>query len=207
MKLLLIRHGQSVANTEGRLQGQFDSPLTDLGRDQARALARRLEREGWSISAIYASDLKRAAETAEILAAELHAPLSLDERLREYDVGILTGLVWPEIEHVHPDIWQALHHDTTWVRLPGAEGNGPFHARLAAMLADIQSGHGEEETVALVSHGGSLSMIFVHLLGMEPRRPSPFRFGNVSLSVVELRARGPLVTCLNDVCHLDDDLC
>jgi broad specificity phosphatase PhoE len=206
MKLLLIRHGQSVANTEGRLQGQFDSPLTDLGRDQAQALARRLVREGWTISTVYASDLSRAAETAGILAAELCAPLALDERLREYDVGVLTGIVWREIEHLFPDIWHALHHDTAWGCIPGEEGNGPFHARLAAVLSDIQSGHGEEESVALVSHGGSLGMILVHLLGMEPRGPSPFRFGNVSLSVVEFSARGPLLLSLNDMCHLDGDL-
>lgn len=206
MKLLLIRHGQSVANTEGRLQGQFDSPLTDLGRDQARALARRLERGDWSVSAIYASDLSRASETAEILADELGAPLALDERLREYDVGVLTGVVWREIEFLYPDIWHALHHDTAWGRIPGEEGNEPFHARLEAMLADIQSRHDGDESVALVSHGGSLGMLLVHLLGMDVGWPSPFRFGNVSLSVVELRARGPLVICLNDMCHLDSDL-
>jgi broad specificity phosphatase PhoE len=195
-----------VANTEGRLQGQFDSPLTDLGRDQARALARRLVREGWSISAIYASDLSRAAETAEILATGLDAPLALDERLREYDVGVLTGVVWREIEHLYPDIWHALHHDTARGQIPGEEGNGPFHDRLASMLSEIQSGHDDEESVALVSHGGSLGMILVHLLGMEPQRPSPFRFGNVSLSVVEFSARGPLLLSLNDMCHLDGDL-
>lgn len=206
MKLLLIRHGQSVANTEGRLQGQFDSPLTDLGRDQARALARRLAREGWSISTVYASDLSRAAETAGILAAELCLPLTLDERLREYDVGELTGVIWREIEHRYPDVWHVLHHGTAWGHIPGEEGNGPFHARLVAALSDIRSGHNEEESVALVSHGGSLGMILVHLLGMEPQRPNPFRFGNVSLSVVEFSARGPLLLSLNDMCHLDGDL-
>jgi broad specificity phosphatase PhoE len=206
MKLLLVRHGQSVANTEGRLQGQLDSPLTDLGRDQARALARRLVHEEWSISAIYASDLSRAAETAEILATELCAPLTFDERLREYDVGLLTGIVWREIEHLYPDIWHALHHDTAWGRIPGEEGNGTFHARLAAMLDGVKASHGEEESVMLVSHGGSLGMLLVHLLGMEPRRPNPFRFGNVSLSVVELGARGPQLLSLNDMCHLDGDL-
>jgi broad specificity phosphatase PhoE len=81
MQLLLVRHGQSVANTEDRLQGQMDSPLSGLGRKQARALARRLVREGWSLSAIYTSDLSRAAETAEILGVALAAPVLLDVRL------------------------------------------------------------------------------------------------------------------------------
>jgi broad specificity phosphatase PhoE len=206
MKLLLIRHGQSVANTEGRLQGQFDSPLTELGRDQARALARRLVREDWSLSAIYASDLSRAAETAEILAATQRVPLAFDKRLREYDVGVLTGIIWAEIESLHPDIWQALHQGRGWGHIPGEEGTEAFRTRLATMLSDIQSGHDGGENVALVSHGGSLGMLLIHLLGMDARRPSPFRFGNVSLSVVELGERGPLIICLNDMCHLDGDL-
>lgn len=206
MKLLLIRHGQSVANTEGRLQGQFDSPLTERGRDQARALTRRLAREDWSLSAIYASDLSRAAETAEILAATLSVPLAFDKRLREYDVGVLTGLVWTEIESLHPDIGQALQQGRGWGHIPGEEGTETFRNRLAAMLSDIKSRHDDGQNVALVSHGGSLGMLLIHLLEMDARRPSPFRFGNVSLSVVELGVRGPLVICLNDMCHLEGDL-
>jgi broad specificity phosphatase PhoE len=206
MKLLLIRHGQSVANTEGRLQGQLDSPLTELGRNQARALARRLAREEWSISVVYASDLSRTAETAEILAGDMGAPVVLDERLREHDIGPLTGIVWREIESLYPDIWHSLHYDAEWTDIPGTEGYEALRSRLAAMLADIQARHGEDETVMVVSHGGSLSMFLVEILNMERRRPSPFRFGNASLSVVELRPRGPGLVCLNDTCHLDGDL-
>jgi broad specificity phosphatase PhoE len=206
MKLLLIRHGQSIANAEGRLQGQFDSPLTDLGREQVRALGRRLLREGWGVSALYASDLSRAAETAELLATSLDAPVILDERLREYDIGVLNGVIWREIEFLFPEIWQGLHQSHEWVPIPGEEGNEAFHARLAAALGDIQAGHGEGEVVGLVSHGGSLGMMLAHLLSMETRRPTPFRFGNASLSVVEFHSRGPVLSCLNDTCHVDGNL-
>lgn len=206
MKLLLIRHGQSVANAQGRLQGQFDSPLSDAGREQARALARRLRREEWPISAIYASDLIRAAETAEILAAVLDAPVALDERLREYDVGVLNGIIWNEIEFRYPDIWHGLHHSSEWVPIPEEEGNDAFHERLVAALADVQSRHGEEESVAIVSHGGSLGMILAYLLGMDTGRPTPFRFGNTSLSIVELGSQEPRLWVMNDTCHLDGDL-
>ncbi len=206
MKLLLIRHGQSIANAEGRLQGQFDSPLTDLGREQARALARRLLREGWAVSALYASDLSRAAETAEILATTLDAPVILDKRLREYDVGVLNGLIWREVEFLFPEIWHGLHHSNEWVPIPEEEGNEAFHARLSAVLTDIRAGHEEGEVVGVVSHGGSLGMMLAHLLWMDTRRPTPFRFGNASLSVVEFRSRGPVLSCLNDTCHVDGNL-
>lgn len=206
IKMLLIRHGQSLANAQGRLQGQLDSPLTDLGRAQARSLARRLLRQDWSASAIYTSDLLRAAETAEILSAGLSAPVVRDARLREYDVGVLTGLVWHEIEAQYPEIWHGLQHSSTWTPIPREEGNGPFYARLVSALTDIRAGHRDGDVVAVVSHGGSLGMLLAHLLGMEPRRPTPFRFGNTSLSVVEFRPRGVLLSLLNDTCHLEDGL-
>lgn len=206
MKLLLIRHGQSVANSEGRLQGQLDSPLTDRGREQARALARRLVREGWSVSAIHTSDLGRAAETAEILGAALQAPLFLDERLREYDIGMLTGLVQSEIEHLYPGIWHALHRSPVWPAMPGEEGNDAFCRRIVSALDDIRSTHDQEQVVAVVSHGRTLGMILAHLLEIDPDRRMPFRFGNTSFSVVELHPHRNLLTCLNDLCHLGHGL-
>jgi 2,3-bisphosphoglycerate-dependent phosphoglycerate mutase len=206
MTLLLIRHGESIANTEGRLQGQLDSPLSDRGRAQARALAARLQREGQSVAAIYASDLSRAAETAEILAASLAAPIHLDARLREYGVGALTGVIWSEVEFLFPELWQQLHESGEYVAFPEEEGNEAFHARLAAVLADILARHGDAESVVVVGHGGSLGMLLAHLLGMDTRRPFPFRFGNASLSIVEAGGRRLRLALLNDTCHLDGDL-
>ena len=192
MKLLLIRHGESVGNAEGRMQGQFDSPLTDRGRDQARALLARLQGEGWKPSVIYSSDLCRAAETACILAAGLDAPVTLDARLREYDIGVLSGVIWREVEVLHPELWRRLHQRDESAAIPGEEGLAAFHGRLSSMAADILAAHQQDEIVAVVSHGGSLGMILAHLLQIAPRRPSPFRFDNTSLSVVEISpARGP----------------
>lgn len=206
MRLLCIRHGQSVANNEGRFQGQLDSPLTDLGREQARALARRLVCEGWSLSAIHTSDLSRAAETAQILGDALRAPVFPDERLREHDVGILTGLTLAQIEQQYPEIRRALHHDPVLPVIPGEESQDAFCLRVVSMLDQIRSSHSGEQAVAIVSHGRTLGMILVHLLGLDPDRRMPFRFGNTSLSVVELYPHRNLLASLNDLCHLDDGL-
>jgi broad specificity phosphatase PhoE len=132
MRLLLIRHAESIANAEGRLQGQFDSPLSDEGREQARTLARRLRRAKWQVAAIYASDLSRAAETAEIVGRALGLPVTLDPRLREYDAGVLNGLTWDEIQARYPALWHELQHSREWVPIPEEEGNEAFHARIAA---------------------------------------------------------------------------
>ncbi len=203
LRLLLVRHGESVANTEGRMQGGgFDSPLTDRGREQARALLRRLQREGYRPSAGYASDLCRAAETAAILAAGLDAPLSLDPRLREYDIGLLGGVIWNDVEALYPELWRRLQQDGEPAAIPGEEGFDAFSGRLASTLAGIVAAHGEGETVALVAHGGSLGMILAHLLHLDPRRPLPFTFGNVSFSVVEISPRRTRLVLMNDTCHL-----
>ena len=82
-RLLLVRHGETDWNADGRLQGQTDRPLSDFGRKQARGLADELAAEGFE--AIYSSDLARARETAEIIGARLGLPVELDSDLREKD--------------------------------------------------------------------------------------------------------------------------
>jgi broad specificity phosphatase PhoE len=205
-KVLLIRHGQSVANSEGRLQGCLDSPLTERGREQAHALARRLVREGWSVSAIHASDLVRAAETAAILGGALQAPLLLDERLREYDVGVLTGLNESEIKDLYPEIWHTLRHSPEWPAIPGEEGSHAFRQRITSVLDNIRSNHDRDGAVAVVSHGRTLSMLLAQLLGIDHDRRMMFRFGNTSLSVVELYSYRVMLASLNDLCHLEHSL-
>lgn len=204
MKLLLIRHGESVGNAEGRMQGQFDSPLSDRGRDQTQALLARLQGEGWRPAAIYSSDLCRAAETAGILAAGLDAPVTLDARLREYDIGILSGVIWREVEVLYPELWRKLHQDEEGAAIPGEEGLEAFHRRLSSVAADILPAHQDDGTVAVVAHGGSLGMILAHLLQLAPRRPLPFRFDNTSLSIVDFGPRGIRLALLNCTCHLND---
>lgn len=206
MRLLFIRHGESVANTEGRLQGQMDSPLTHRGREQAHALARRLVHERWPVFSIHSSDLRRAAETAEILGTALGAPLLLDERLREHDVGVLTGLTRAEIEQQYPELWRMSRESRVWPDVPGEEGDDALHQRVVSVLDHIRNTYDPEQAVAVVSHGRAMAMMLMHLLGIDPGRRTPFRFGNASLSVVEVRRYENVLASLNDQCHLKDNL-
>jgi broad specificity phosphatase PhoE len=205
MNLFLIRHGESVGNAAGRLQGQSDSPLNDRGREQARALAARLNRQGWAPAAIYASDLKRASETAEILAAPLRMPIQLDTRLREYDAGVLNGIIWAEVEFLYPEIWKAYHSSAGWADIPGEEGDIAFNSRLSNFLAEVRERHVGGETVAVVTHGGCLAVLVAHLVGLPAGKRQPFRFKNASLTWVEIGARGPILVRSNDTSHLDGD--
>ena len=147
--LLLARHGETDWNSERRWQGHADRPLNARGREQARELAETFA--GRHVDAVYASDLLRAHETAEIVAAQLGLPVTADAALREVDVGDWSGLVHSEIETRFPDgfrRWQEGGHG--W---DGGESYEEMGVRVVAALLQIASRH-PGETVLVVSHGG-----------------------------------------------------
>src|SRR5512136_2830135 len=96
-QLLLIRHGQSTWNAQGRIQGWADPPLSETGLDQARKLAQRLAADGHTLAAIYSSPLFRAQQTAEQVGQAFSLPVQTEDRLKENNVGQLTGLTGIEV--------------------------------------------------------------------------------------------------------------
>ncbi len=205
-QLLLIRHGQSTWNAVGRLQGWADPPLDEIGCEQARKLARRLADEGHGLAAIYSSPLARARQTAEEIARALKLILQTDDRLKENNVGQLTGLTGPEIDEQFPE-WVALFRrpGNEWVQPPGGEDRDEFVNRAVAAMADVVAKH-PEQTVAIISHGGTLGVYLAHLLGMPIHRRLPFQFDNASLSVVRVDNTETRVRLIkfNDTSHLMD---
>lgn len=189
-------------NAQGRIQGRADSPLDELGREQARRLAERLRQE--AVVALYTSPLRRAQETADIIGRALDLPVVPDERLQEYDVGDVTGLTWEQVVERYPDVAHRWAEAQGELGVPGEEGSGPFRARVVAAFGDIVSRHADG-SVGVVAHGGTLGAYLNHLIGLQSWL-SPFRFGNGSLSIVEANPVRPRVVLVNDVCHLGGDL-
>lgn len=143
-KLLLVRHGQSEWNADGRWQGQADPPLTDLGRAQARHAARALG----AVDAVVASDLQRAAETAAILSAELGiGPVVHDPRLRERDAGAWSGLTRDEIEEGWPGYLEDRRRPEGW------EPDDHLLERAVAALVAVHELIGGGDAL-VVTHGG-----------------------------------------------------
>lgn len=151
-RFLLVRHGQSTWNAEGRWQGWSDPPLSELGRSQAEDAAgdlRRLE-----ITGVASSDLVRARETAEVLAASLElGPLVVDGDLREYDVGDWEGLTRPEIERGWPD-QLASWREGRLLATPGGETRAHFVTRVVGALRRLGDRQDLGDTVLVVTHGG-----------------------------------------------------
>lgn len=203
-RLLLIRHGRSTWNAERRWQGWADPPLDDVGREQARRLAERLREDDEALIALYTSPLRRAQETAEVIGKTMGLSVVPDERLKERQVGDITGLTWAQIEERYPDIIQGFTEANESVEIPGEEAVELFRARVTAVFGEIVAWH-REGSVGVVSHGGTLGTYLNHLIGL-PSRFSPFRFGNTSLSIVEVNPVRPRIVLLNDTCHLGGEI-
>jgi len=184
-QLLLIRHGQSTWNAEGRIQGWADPPLGETGLDQARKLAQWLVVEGYPIVAIYSSPLLRAKQTAEQVGQAFSLPVQTDDRLKENNVGQLTGLTGPEVEQRFPEWLAARRVSQEWMPPPEGEDRDHFVSRAVAVMTDIVTNH-SERTIAVVSHGGTLGVYLAYLLEMPTHRSLPFQFDNASLSIVRI---------------------
>jgi broad specificity phosphatase PhoE len=203
MRLLLIRHGESEGNAAGRIQGIVDEPLSKVGKAQALALATRLRLES-SLSGVYSSGLRRALETAEPIAAVFHLPIVTHADLREYDLGALTGLSLGQVEARYPDLVKAWSESPLWVPIPGEEGREAYFRRVMAAMDWVVARHADEDTIAVVAHGGTWGAYLCGVLGMDScSRRFPWTFDNASLSIVELDAAHPRVLLLNDTCHLN----
>jgi broad specificity phosphatase PhoE len=140
--VLLVRHGETDWNRERRWQGWADVPLSELGRQQAAELAARLRTV--PLDAVYSSDLSRALETAELVAAEHGLPAIADSGLREIDVGSWSGLTKAEIQERFDGVWP-----------DDAETSEAHAARVRAAASRILHEHAHG-TVLLVTHGGTI---------------------------------------------------
>jgi len=162
-RVVLVRHGQTAWNAEGRAQGHTDVGLDDIGRNQAEALAPVIA--GLDPDLLVTSDLARARETAALLEKETGLTAIEDLRWREYDLGERTGLTRAEFGErmgVETDGWWDVH---AHVPVPGAETPEEVAARIVPALEELLGRLGEGETAVVVAHGASLRVALAGILG------------------------------------------
>ena len=181
--VLLARHGETDDNREPlRFQGFRDTPLNDTGRRQAGELADRIAARATPIRALWASDLSRAHETAEIVGARIGLAPRLDPRLREANRGRWEGYTFDEIKQSEPEEFEAwMHAGADW-RFPGGESLQEQQDRVLAALFDIAAA-GDLPALA-VCHGGSIRVV---LCSRDPRGLDAFHSFEVpNVAVVPL---------------------
>ncbi len=200
MHLLLIRHGETDWNNQGRIQGHTDVPLNATGIRQAEQLAKRLATEE-KLDVLYTSPLQRASATAEIIGKRMNLAPIPDERLIERAVGKLEGLDLPEVRASFPEVFAAWREERWQLLVPGAEDQPTLFRRVTSFLDMLRSQHSGRR-VGVVTHGGTLGMILASVLGLDIQKRFPFRIDNTSLSKIDFDHARPRIELLNDTCHL-----
>ena len=188
---MLLRHGESEGNAAGRMQGRRDFPLSALGREQAACAGDFLATRGHPFAAVYVSPLKRAFETASIVAARGVRPEPVvDEDLPEIGAGSLEGLNEAEIRERHPEFMQRSLTETGDFADYGGESYADVQARVGRVMARLEARHrAAEERVLLVGHGGFHYQLAKSLLCEPVPRVCILKMGNCTVSMLRLRAR------------------
>jgi broad specificity phosphatase PhoE len=204
LEVLLVRHGVTAMNETRRWQGWEDTPLSEMGRDQARRVARALARDWAPVQALYCSPLRRAAETARAVGDALRlSPIPVDH-LRECNFGEVSGLTIPEIEARYPGIidrWASA--DGLPFCWPGGESREAFYARARSAVEEIVR---RERTgrIVVVSHGGTMRAALHSLLPNELPSWWDISLANCSITVLRFEAGAPTLVELNRTAHLSD---
>ena len=161
--LFFVRHGQTEWNAIGRMQGQWNSDLNDLGREQADVNGRLLAE--LDIEAMFASPLDRTRQTAEIVNQYLSLPVVYDDRIMEWDCGDWSGHLRDEVKVKWADEWAAFQADPYHYRGPNCETYPDMIERATPFLMELQSLH--VDRIAIISHGMIGKVMVSILLGLE----------------------------------------
>lgn len=180
-RLIVIRHGETFWNAEGRKHGQLDSPLTQLGIRQSKALAGRLSAE--SFAALYSSDLGRAVETARFIAARTNHEIVFDSGLRERNFGVFNGLTDEEAMEKYPLEYKVREADEKNYIIPGGESLIRYFERVVGCLENLADCH-EGQTIAVVTHGGVTDTWLRYIFDIPPDVPRRVKLWNASLNCI-----------------------
>ena len=207
-RLLLVRHGLTTWNREGRFQGHLDPPLDAIGVEQSRLLGERLAAEEPAPLRLVSSPLLRARATADVLADALRragrsAEVSEHAGLMEIGQGAWSGRTHPEIARDDPEGYAAWRAGGGEVTPPGGETLEGATGRIVAALDELLAGN--EATLCLVSHGGILRLAASRLLGLPVLEAWSMEVDNASLSrLVRGEAKPPWrIEAWNDTAHLE----
>jgi broad specificity phosphatase PhoE len=161
--LVLVRHGQTDWNVEGRWQGQADAPLNARGREQAARAA--VELRGFDFAALYSSDLSRARETAQIIGATLGLPVVLEPRLREINLGAWQGMLSADIQAQYPAEFERWHQAPLAARPPGGEDIHALARRVLEAINKIAARH-VGQRVCIVAHELPIAIVLCRTRGL-----------------------------------------
>ena len=208
MLQILIRHGESLSNREGRVQGQADISLTDVGRQQAAAVAAWCRSQPFPDQCeLWSSPLCRARETAEIIGKSIGLPVNLKDDLVELNAGVFQGHLWDDLADRFPeDVAQWRSGDIDF-QIPGGESRRQLAQRGCHALQSLSCR--SARSIIVVAHGGILTAALGLLMGRDhallaeaAERPFTRLPALENCSVSQLQWPGPELISLNETDHL-----
>jgi len=181
MRIYLIRHGETDANSEMRYLGRNHSPFTENGLKQCKYIIDKLSDK--KLDAIYTSPLERCLSQAELLATEKGVQYIVDENIAEFNFGIFENLTWEEAKKKHPNEFESWSQNLETYRLPKGESQAALDTRINVFIsAIIQSGF---DYIAVFSHGGAIMSIISNLLNLQPNQKWRFKISAGTIVTIE----------------------
>jgi len=196
-----VRHGQTSWNQEGKYQGHSDISLNERGIKQGNLVAKRLANE--KISAIYSSDLLRAQQTAEAIAEYHGLSVITKPEFREINFGIWEGLTYQEIMEDWSEILTAMYSKPGEIGPPQGESFQVVKQRVTRSLQECIAEH-QEQTIVLVSHGGTMRVLLCAALGIGLDKMWSMRQDSSAINIIEYIDNRPVVALVNDTWHVKD---
>lgn len=201
-RLFVLRHGQTAWNAGQRLQGHLDIPLDDVGRQQAAQAAAALADE--PLAAIYSSDLLRALQTAQALAATTSAAVVTDRRLRERHFGDFEGRTYAEVAQAWPDAAERWRRREPGFRPGGGESLLEFYDRCVGAVQQLAAAHAGQ-AIAVVAHGGVLDCLYRAAVGVDLAAPRTWKVGNATINRLLFNGERLQLVGWSDTGHLEGD--
>jgi len=201
-RLYLVRHGETAWNAEIKLQGHADIPLSERGKEQASLLAGRLAKK--KISAVYASDLQRASETAQIIAEHHKLAVKQVKSLREMNFGAWEGLTWSEINEKFGNLAERWWENPLSINVPEGETLKELALRVNEAIHQFVRNHTDGQEILVVSHGGPLRAFISSILGINLSNFWRLRLDNACLSIIDfMDSKKGILVLFNDRNHLE----
>ena len=201
--IFLVRHGQTESNITGYFMGWSDEDMSDSGYAQAQKLASRLAH--LPIASIYTSPLKRAHNTALIVAKAHNVKPKISDNLIEIQVGDWQGLHRDEISQRWPELWQQSRTDPSEISLPNGESFQQVTDR-AIRAFELAIAENEDKHALMVTHDVVIRVLVAHVLGTSNSIYRHFEVANASLSIIRVADGTARLITLNDTSHLENQI-
>lgn len=202
MKLFVVRHGQTVWNKEGRMQGSGDSPLTDLGILEASKLGKALKNT--EIDKIYTSPLGRTLQTTEYIKGDRDIPVSVIDELQEINFGKIEGKELRVVEEKYGEMIYNFWNNPLKYKNDSGESFSDLYGRVKVAMDQIVANRGKEKNVLVITHGVVISALISWINGgsVQDTWKTPV-VKNTSVSILEYNGEGRLeIIKKNDISHL-----